>query len=77
MTMTTTASWAWHLVGLAFAAGLCAACYGLYLYVPLWLRGTPLQGLGNLATFLGVIVLLGLSERLWVRFRGWLQRTGR
>jgi hypothetical protein len=59
-----------HLAGLLMAAVLGLACYALYLYVPIWIRGTFLQGLGNLVTFLAVIVLLSLAERLW----GALQR---
>jgi hypothetical protein len=69
MTQENTTSRGWHLVGLGLAGVLCVACYGLYLYVPVWLRGTPLQGLGNLVTFLGVIALLSLSERIWTRIR--------
>jgi hypothetical protein len=74
MAQEPTASRAWHLGGLLLAAGLCAACGGLYLYIPLWLRGTPLQGLGNLVTFLSVIASLSLAERLWAHLRAGLHK---
>lgn len=54
-----------HLGGLLLAATSGAACYGLYLYVPLWIRGTLLQSLGNLATFVAIIALLSLAELFW------------
>jgi hypothetical protein len=63
-----------RLAGLVFAGVLAAASYGLYLYVPVWLRGTFLQGLGNLVTFLAVVALLSLSERAWVHVQHWLHR---
>lgn len=66
----------WHVAGLVLAGILGAASYGLYLYVPVWVRGTFLQGLGNLVTFLAVIALLSLSERLWVRAQHRLHRDG-
>lgn len=54
-----------HMGGLLLAAAAGAGCYGLYLYVPLWIRGTLLQSLGNLATFAAVVALLSLAERIW------------
>lgn len=54
-----------HLAGLLLAGASGAACYALYLYVPLWIRGTLLQSLGNLATFVAVIAVLSLAERIW------------
>ncbi len=76
MAQEPAASRAWHLAGIVLAAGLCGASYGLYAYVPLWLRGTVFQGLGGLVTFLCVIALLSVAERLWARIRGAGVRKG-
>lgn len=54
-----------HLAGIALAVLLGFASYGLYLYVPSWLRGTAFQGLGNLVTFVAVIIALSVAERVW------------
>ncbi len=55
-----------HLFGLVLAGLLGWACYGLYLYVPGWIRETFLQSFGNLVTFVAAIALLTLAERIWV-----------
>lgn len=55
-----------HLAGLALAVLLAAACYGVYVYVPVLVRGTLLQRIENIMIFLGVIALLTVAERIWV-----------
>lgn len=59
----------WHLTGLVFAGLLALACYGLYLYLPGWIRGTFLRGYANLVTFVAVIGLLSAAERGWVHLQ--------
>lgn len=57
-----------HLAGLALVLGLLALCWGLWLWVPGWLRGTPLQEMPLLITFVVWILALSAADRLW----GWL-----
>lgn len=55
-----------HVIGVVLAVLLGVVCYGLYLYVPVWIRGTVLQSFGNLVIFVVIIAVLSLSERFWV-----------
>ena len=54
-----------HLAGLALVLGLIALCWGLWRWVPGWLRGTPLQELSLLVTFLAWVAVLTAADRLW------------
>lgn len=59
-----------HVAGLALMLGLMALCGGLWRWVPGWLRGTPLQELGLLVTFLAWVLVLTAVDRLWGRLAG-------
>lgn len=59
-----------HLAGLALVLVLLALCWGLWRWVPGWLRGTPLQELSLLVTFLAWVVVLTAADRLWSRLAG-------
>ena len=63
-----------HLAGLAVAVLLAAACYGVYVYVPVLVRGTFLQRIENIVVFLGVVALLTVAERVWVRVTARIHR---
>lgn len=59
-----------HLAGLAVSVALAALCWGLWRWVPGWLRGTPLQELPLLVTFLAWVIVLTGADRLWTRAAG-------
>ncbi len=59
-----------HLGGLALVLALLALCWGLWVWVPVWVRGTFAQDLGLLVTFLGWIALLTAADRLWTALTG-------
>jgi len=54
-----------HGAGLVLAGLLGSACYGIYLYLPRLVRGTIVQDLTNLLTFLAIIAVLTLADLLW------------
>ena len=56
-----------HLAGLALVLSLLALCWGLWRWVPGWLRGTPLQELSLLVTFLAWVIVLTAGDWLWTR----------
>jgi hypothetical protein len=59
-----------HLAGLALVIGLLALCWGLWLWMPGWLRGTPLQELSLLVTFAAWVGVLTAAEWLIARIFG-------
>lgn len=59
-----------HLAGLVLMVALLALCWGLWRWVPGWLRGTPLQELRLLVTFLPWVLVLTAGDRLWTRAAG-------
>lgn len=54
-----------HLGGLALTLALLGLCWGLWSWVPAWVKGSPLQDLSLLTTFLAWLGVLTAGDRLW------------